>query len=90
MHTSQDAGFVFISSYTANANLQQVVIQTMANMVMHPNAKNRTRQQERVWYLNLSTNDKQIVFEHLVHVNKWNCSYVYKLTVNGITLSTKF
>lgn len=89
MHTSQDAGFVFISSYTANANLLQVVVQTMANMVMHPNAKNRTRQQERV-YLNLSTNDKKILFEHLVHVNKCNCSYVYKLTVNGITLSTKF
>lgn len=26
--------------------------------LMHRNAKNRTRQQERVWYLNLSTNDK--------------------------------
>lgn len=66
MHTSQDAGFVFISSYTANANLQKVVIQTIANMVkimhlMHPNAKNRTRQQERVWYLNLSTNDEKMV-----------------------------
>lgn len=53
---------------------------------MHPNAKNRTRQQERVWYLNLSTNDNQIWFEYLEHVNKCNCSYVYKLTVNGITL----
>lgn len=95
MHTSQDAGFVFISSYTANANLQKYVIQTMANMVkvmhlMHPNAHHRTRQQERVWYLNLSSNDNKIWFEHLVHVNKCNYSYVYKLTVNGITLSTKF
>lgn len=51
MRTSQDAGFVCISSYTANANLQKLVIQTMVNMVkvmhlMHPNAKNRTGQQE--------------------------------------------